>query len=90
MFEWDTAKAEANLKKHGVSFEEAETAFEDANALLSADYVDSSRTLMIAFAISGSRLLAIIFTEVATDLLRIISARPATRAERKLYEENPK
>jgi uncharacterized DUF497 family protein len=86
-YEWDEAKAAANLKKHGVSFVDAASAFDDVNAVFAADYIDPARTLMIAYAKVGDRLLAIIFTEVASDLLRIISARPATKAERKRYEE---
>jgi uncharacterized DUF497 family protein len=86
-YEWDPAKAVANLRKHGISFEDAVSAFDDVNAIFATDYVDPARTLLIAFAVVGNRLLAIIFIEIALDVLRIISARPATKAERKRYEE---
>jgi len=56
-FEWSTQKAATNLRKHGVSFEEAASVFFDP---LSA---------------------------TGDDVIRIISARPATRADRKIYEE---
>jgi len=87
-FEWDEDKAAANFRKHGTSFEEASTAFADELSL-TGDDPDHSRGehRLITFGVSSAgRLLVISHTERAKHI-RIISARPATRAERKLYEE---
>jgi uncharacterized DUF497 family protein len=86
-FEWDPEKAQANRKKHGVSFEEAVTVFYDP---LSAtfDDVDHSvgerRLITIGFSSRG-RLLVVSHTERG-EALRIISARRATAHERKKHE----
>jgi len=86
-FEWDEAKAEANLRKHGVSFDEAVTVFGDPRALTFADtdhaeHEDRSRTYGRS---SRGRLLVVIHTE-RRDGVRIISARRATRYEKGIYE----
>lgn len=86
--EWDPAKAAANLRKHGVSFEEAATALADDLAITGAD-PDHSRgeNRFVTFGVSGAgRLLVVAHTERG-DRLRIISARPATKRERRIYEE---
>jgi uncharacterized DUF497 family protein len=86
-FEWDPEKAERNLKKHGVSFEEAATVFYDP---LSATFRDrdhsfeESRFNTIGFS-SRDRLIVVAHTE-RDDCLRIISARTATANERKKHE----
>lgn len=87
-FEWDTAKAAENLAKHGVSFEEAATVFRDTLSATGADPDHSvSEERFITFGVSTSgRLLVVAHTERG-DTIRIISARPATRGERKIYEE---
>jgi len=87
-FEWDSKKARSNLKKHGVSFEEASTVFSD---LMSATGIDPDHSInedrFIIFGISGhNRLLVVAYVE-KTDTIRIISARKATGRERKIYEE---
>jgi uncharacterized protein len=87
-FEWHRAKAADNVAKHGVSFEEAATAFRDP---LSATGPDPDHSLdeerFITFGISSSgRLLVIAHTERG-DTIRIISARSATASETKIYEE---
>lgn len=87
-FEWDEDKAASNLRKHGVSFAEASTAFAD-DLSLTGDDPDHSRGehRLITFGISSAeRLLAVSHVE-RTGHIRIISARPATRIERKFYEE---
>ena len=87
-FEWDPRKAAANLRKHGVSFEEATTALRDDLALTGRD-PDHSRgePRYITFGVSNAgRLLVVAHTERG-GLIRIISARNATRSERKIYEE---
>ncbi len=87
-FEWDTAEAAENLAKHGVSFEEAPTVFRDTLSATGADPDHSvGEERFITFGVSTSgRLLVVAHTERG-DTIRIISARPATRGERKIYEE---
>jgi uncharacterized DUF497 family protein len=87
-FEWDPKKARANLRKHGVSFDEAATVFLDDLSLTGDDPDHSvSEERFVTFGVSSAgRLLVIAHTERG-DRTRIISARPATRSERKLYEE---
>jgi uncharacterized DUF497 family protein len=88
-FEWDTEKAAANLRKHGVSFDEAGTVFLDQLALSGPDPDHSvGEPRYITFGISSlGRRLAVFHTH-RPGVIRIISARHVTRAERKLYEEN--
>ena len=88
-FEWDPKKAAINLRHHQVSFEEASTALEDELSLTGDDPDHSSvEARQITFGVSSAgRLLVVSHTERA-ERIRIISARPATRAERKLYEED--
>jgi len=87
-FEWDSAKAAANLRKHGVSFEEAVSALRDDLAATARDLGHSAaESRFITFGISAQgRLLAVSHTERG-NRIRIISARSATRTERKIYEE---
>lgn len=87
-FEWDPRKAAANLRKHGISFEEATTALRDELALTGRDPDHSiGETRYVTFGVSSQgRLLVIAHTERA-GLVRIISARKATKSERKIYEE---
>ena len=87
-FEWDTAKAAENLAKQGVSFEEAATVFLDTLSVTGPDPDHSvGEERFITFGISTSgRLLVVAHTDRG-DTIRIISARPATRGERKIYEE---
>jgi uncharacterized DUF497 family protein len=88
-FTWDPRKAATNRKKHGVSFEEASTALGDDHSVTGADPDHSvGEERWITFGISDrGRLLAVSHSEEEQDIIRIISARPATRSERKLYEE---
>ena len=89
-FTWDPAKAEANLKKHGVDFREAATAFDDpwSVAFPDSDHSwDERRFLMIGASARG-RILVVAYAEVHANLVRIISARVATRHERRFYEED--
>ena len=86
-FIWDARKAQRNFWKHGVSFEEARTVFDDVLALTIHDVGHSSleiRLLTIGVSSSG-RLLVVSHTD-RDDVLRIISARRATVHERKAYE----
>jgi uncharacterized DUF497 family protein len=87
-FEWDPRKAAANLRKHGISFEEATTALRDNLAITGRDPDHSTgETRYITFGVSSQgRLLVVAHTERG-GLVRIISARTATKSERKIYEE---
>jgi len=87
-FEWDPAKAEANLKNHGVSFDEATTVFRDTLSITISDPDHSeSEDRFIDIGMSHRmQLLVVSYTE-RRDKIRIISARHPTRAERKSYEE---
>ena len=89
-FEWDKRKAEMNIKKHGVSFEEASTVFGDPLANIFDDEEhsqDENREIIVGHS-TLRRLLIVFFTERGRDLIRIFSARKATNRERKDYEEN--
>ena len=86
-FEWDPAKAARNVKKHGVSFEEALTVFLNP---LSATFEDPDHSVgeyryVTVGVSSGKRLLVVAHTERG-DVLRILSARLATAKERKKHE----
>jgi uncharacterized DUF497 family protein len=90
-FEWDSAKAEENRKKHGVAFAEAVTVFADplASVFEDADHSsDERRELIIGHSISR-RLIVVSFTD-RDERTRIISARPATTRERRDYEQHTK
>jgi uncharacterized DUF497 family protein len=87
-FEWDFQKAERNLKQHGVSFDDATTVFRDTLSItiLDPDHSErENRFIDIGMSHRGE-LLVVSYTE-RKEKIRIISARPATRAERKNYEE---
>ena len=88
-FEWNTEKAEANLKKHQVSFDEAETVFDDPLFVIFADPDHSfeENRFIIMGESNQNRLLVVSYTE-RPPKTRLISAREATRPERKKYEED--
>jgi uncharacterized DUF497 family protein len=87
VFDWDPHKAVSNRRKHGVSFEDARTVFDDPLALFIADWEhDEPRIIAIGTARSA-RILFVVSVELEDDVIRIISARRATKSERKQYEE---
>ena len=88
-FEWNTEKATANLKKHEVSFDEAETVFDDPLFVIFADPDHSfeENRFIIMGESNQNRLLVVSYTE-RPPKTRLISAREATRPERKKYEED--
>ena len=89
VFEWDARKAKANERKHGVSFDEASTVFDDPLARIFSDEDHSNgeqREIIVGHSIL-ERLLLVSFTEPGTDRIRIVSARRATRKEQNDYEE---
>ena len=87
-FEWDHAKAESNLKKHGVSFEVARSVFYDDLAVQFFDESLGEETRFILLGRSNlSRVLVVVHCERGEndEILRIISARKATKTERNFY-----
>jgi uncharacterized protein len=87
-FEWSASKARLNAEKHGVTFDEAATAFRDSLARIFDDPVHSSgerRELLVGHS-RRARLIIVSFAERG-DRIRIISARNATKRERRDYEQ---
>ncbi|MTJ50529.1 BrnT family toxin [Dolichospermum sp. UHCC 0259] len=87
-FEWNPNKAELNFKKHGVSFQEAATTFNDP---LSVTFPDPDHSIgesrYVIIEISRFRQILVVAHTDREDKIRIITARKATRQERKFYEE---
>ena len=87
-FEWDPAKAKANVRKHGISFEEALSIFYDEFAVQFFDdhhSLDEERFLLLGMS-TGARLLLVCHCERETgNVIRIISARKATKRESVFY-----
>lgn len=89
-FSWDPRKAAANHRKHGVSFEEASTAFADPLSITVADpdhSQDESRFVLIGRS-SRERVVVVVHAERGEVEIRLISARLASRSERHQYEED--
>jgi uncharacterized DUF497 family protein len=87
---WDPVKARTNLKKHGVSFEEASTVFDDPLFITFLDVehsLDEERYITLGLS-QRNRLLLVAHTD-REGAIRIISARKATENERGFYEEAP-
>lgn len=82
-FEWDDAKASANLRKHGVTFDEAATVFADLGNLVFHDPRHVGRFWALGFS-GAARMLVVVHVE-AGEYVRIISARKAENHEAKLY-----
>ena len=87
-FEWDETKAKVNLSKHGVSFNEAKTVFDDPFYVdfYDPDHSDDEERYIIVGQSENHRLLVISYTERGYNT-RLISAREATRSEKNAYEE---
>ena len=88
-FEWDPEKARRNLTKHGVSFEEAATAFADPLSItrFDPDHSENEDRYLLLGATYSGRLVVVAHTD-RDDKIRIISARLATRRERRTYASN--
>lgn len=86
-FTWDARKAASNLRKHGVSFDEAATAFEDKLGAYYPDALHEDRFILIGYS-RRQRLLYVVHAEVRQDVIRIISARRATSHEKEHYEND--
>jgi uncharacterized DUF497 family protein len=84
-FEWDDNKAAANERKHGVTFVEAATVFEDVDLLVNVDPVDRSRFVAVGFS-NAARVLVVVNVARA-ERTRLISARRATIREEYAYAE---
>lgn len=92
-FEWNQLKAVSNLKKHGISFDEAKSVFYDEYAIQFYDdkssELEEDRFLMLGLS-NQSRVLLVCHCERSSgDVIRIISARKATKTERKFYQGAP-
>jgi uncharacterized DUF497 family protein len=87
-FEWNIGKAERNLSKHGVSFEEAKTVFDDPLYLdfYDPDHSEDEERYLIVGESHRGRLLIVSYTE-RNGVMRLISSRAVTRTEREAYEE---
>jgi len=84
-FQWDRAKAKANLKKHGIEFADAIGVFEDEDALTIEDQKATGEQRFITLGMDFlGRILVVVYT-YRSDSIRIISARKATERERKHY-----
>lgn len=90
-FDWDDKKASANLRKHGVSFEDATFAFEDSHSRLRQDrIVDGEERWQLVGSLPNGLMLLTAFVIIEDDddeIIRIISARKVTRHERRALEE---
>ena len=90
-FEWDEDKAKANLRKHGISFDEATTVFLDpfSATVTDPDHSTGEQRYVDVGSSERDRVLVVVYTERSARI-RIISCRKATPAERKAYEEGHK
>ncbi len=88
-FEWDDEKAKSNFKKHGVSFEEGATIFNDPKlATISDPDHSEGEERFVSIGVSVVRRLLTVIHAYRAERIRLISARKATKAEKKNYENN--
>lgn len=88
-FEWDKHNSEKILKKHNITIKEAEGIFADSKFVLSEARYSGKEVRYAILGTKGVKKLIAIFT-IRNNKIRIISARPQSRKERKVYEENNK
>lgn len=86
-FEWDPSKAKINLAKHGISFEEALTIFENIYFEIMDESTDEERFKAIGIS-RLLKVLVVVYCHKENDITRIISARKASKNEEKRYQEN--
>ncbi|MEW6598215.1 MAG: BrnT family toxin [Pseudomonadota bacterium] len=87
-FEWDSDKADANVRKHGVSFELAANVFGDPNRLEEDDRFSEGEYRVVVIGLADSRFLTVVYTdrsEGEREIIRIISARKSTTHEIRAY-----
>jgi len=92
-FEWDSIKADSNIKKHGISFEEAKSVFYDEFAIQfyqNDNMEGEDRFLMLGLSTIHKVLMICHCERDSGHIVRIISARKATKNERKFYEGDKK
>ena len=90
MFVWDEAKRQSNLKKHGLDFKDAHLVYDNPDkCTYDSSRAGEPRLMDVALAVVRERVLTLIYTERGDDV-RVISFRPASREERKQYEEDTK
>ena len=89
-FEWDIVKSSANIKRHGISFESAATAFFDVYGILLLDdtHSDEEERFVLLGCNEGNELLVVSHCNYADERIRIISARKATKRETGEYRRN--
>ena len=89
-FSWDSTKATSNIVKHGISFEEAKTVFDDDNARLIYDpehSADEERFILLGLSYKLKVLSVVHCYKESEESIRIISARKSTKNEEKQYKE---
>lgn len=89
-FEWDEKKNKTNIEKHGISFEEASSVFQDEESLIMVDdnhSQEEDRFILIGFSFKANLLVVCHCYREKDSIIRIISARKADRNERKQYME---
>ena len=87
-FEWDPAKAAANLKRHRVSFHEAATVLDDPLSTTFPDEAHSeTEARFVTLGVSRQGTILVVAHTERNDAIRVISARRATRRERDFYEQ---
>lgn len=88
MFVWDATKRESNLRKHGLDFRDAHLVYDNPEkCTYDSSRLGEFRLMDVAMAVIHGRLLALVYTERGDDV-RVISFRPASREERKQYEQD--
>ena len=88
MFVWDERKRISNIEKHGLDFRDAHLVYDDSDKLTyHASYKDEVRQMDLALVVIKGRVVPLVYTERGDDV-RVISFRPASREERKQYEED--
>ncbi|MFZ4590708.1 MAG: BrnT family toxin [Ignavibacteria bacterium] len=88
-FDWDKHNSEKIYQKHKITINEAESVFADSKFVLSGARISGNETRHAIMGTSGKKKLIAIFT-IRKNKIRIISARPQSRKERKIYEEESK
>ena len=89
-YEWNSDKNKANLKKHGISFEEASQIFENDVFTWTDKRKDYKETRKVSIGSLGEEIIIVVVHTDRNGITRIISARPANKTERKLYNEHIK